>query len=158
MSYTSAKSRPSYTFDALLEFKDAGAVAASAAATVDSVAKVVDVGTGFFKGTMVIDVTAIEVDTANEIYNIAIQGSNDSGFSSGTEVELCALNVGDSSVQLSDTDNVVGRYTLPFNNRQGISTALADGTCWRYLRIYTTVAGTIASNGINFSAFASPLS
>lgn len=154
MRYTAAKSRPTAAFDADLEFKDAGAVAASAAATVDSVAKVVDVGTGFFEGEMVIDVTAIEVDTANELYVIAIEGSNDSGFSSGTEVELCCLRLGDSSVTGSDTDNVVGRYTLPFNNQQGISTSLPAGTQWRYLRIYTTVSGTIASNGINFSAFA----
>ena len=75
MSYTSAKSRPSYTFDANLEFKDAGLVASSAAAQVDSAAKVVDVGTGFFKGDLVIDVTAIEVATGNEGYRIAIEGS-----------------------------------------------------------------------------------
>lgn len=155
MRYTAAKSRPTKPFDADLEFKDAGLVAASAAATVDSVARVVDVGTGFFEGEMVIDVTAIEVDSSNELYSIAIQGSNDSGFSAGTEVELCALNLGDSSVTLSDTDNIVGRYTLPFNNQQGISTTLPPGTQWRYLRIFTTVAGTVAT-GINYTAFAVP--
>lgn len=155
MRYTAAKSRPTKPFDADLEFKDAGLVAASAAATVDSVAKVVDVGTGFFEGEMVIDVSAIEVDTGNERYSISIQGSDNSDFSTGTEVELTCLNLGDSSVQLSDTDNIVGRYTLPFNNQQGISTSLPPGTQWRYLRIYTTVAGTI-STGINFTAFAVP--
>lgn len=152
MSYTSAKSRPTYTFDANLEMKDAGLVASSAAATVDSAAKVLACGTGFFEGELVIDVTAIEVASGDELYNIAIQGSNDSGFSSGTEVELCVLNLGDSSVTLSDTDNIVGRYTLPFNNRQGISSTFPDGYCWPYLRVYTTVAGSIAT-GINYSAF-----
>lgn len=148
MSYTSAKSRPSYTFDANLEFKDAGLVASSAAAQVDSAAKVVDVGTGFFKGDLVIDVTAIEVATGNEGYRIAIEGSDNSGFSSGTEVELQSIKLGDSSVTGGDTDDTTGRYVLPFTNRW------ADGTCYRYLRVYTTVEGTIAT-GINFSAFAS---
>jgi hypothetical protein len=152
MSYTSAKSRPSYTFDANLQLKDAGLVASSAAATVDSAAQVLDVGTGFFEGEIVIDVTAIEVDTGNELYSIALEGSSDSGFSSGTEVELCMLRLGDSSVTGSDVDNVVGRYTLPFNNRQPSGTAFSEGYNWRYLRLYTTVAGTIAT-GINYSAF-----
>ena len=152
MSYTSAKSRPSYTFDANLQLKDAGLVAASAAATVDSAAQVLNVGTGFFEGEVVIDVTAIEVDTGNELYTIAIEGSDDSGFSSGTEVELCALRLGDSSVTGTDTDNVVGRYTLPFNNRQISGTTFSDGYCWPYIRLYTTVAGTIGT-GINFTAF-----
>jgi len=154
MGYTSAKARPSFTFDANLEMKDAGLVAASAAATVDSAAKVLDVGTGLFEGNIVIDVTAIEVDTGNEIYSIALEGSNDSGFSSGTEVELCMLRLGDSSTTGTDVDNVVGRYTLPFNNRQPSGTGFSDGYCWRYLRLYTTVAGTIAT-GINYTAWIS---
>lgn len=148
-SYTSAKSRPNYTFDANLEFKDAGLVASSAAATVDSAAAVIDVGTGFFSADMVIDVSAIEVATGDENYRIAVQGATESGFSSGTEVELQSIDLGDSSTTLGDTDDVAGRYVLPFTNRA------LDGTCYRYLRVYTTVAGTIAT-GINFTAFASP--
>lgn len=157
MSYTSAKSRPSATFDALLEFKDSGGVVASGAATVDSAAKVVDVGTGFFQGNLVIDVTAIEVATGDELYTISVEGSNDPGFSSGVEVELASLRLGDSSLTGSDTDNIAGRYVLPFNNRAGISTTYPDGTCWRYLRVYTTVAGTIDTTGIVYSAFATPI-
>lgn len=148
MSYTSAKSRPTYTFDANLEFKDAGLVASSAAAQVDSAAKVVDVGTGFFKADMVIDVTAIEVASGNEAYKICVEASDNSGFSSGTEVELQSILIGDSSVTGGDVDDTTGRYVLPFTNR-GV-----DGTCYRYLRLYTTVQGTIAT-GINYSAFAS---
>ena len=149
MSYTSAKSRPNYTFDANLEFKDAGLVAASAAAMTDSAARVVDVGTGFFSADMVIDVSAIEVDTGNESYKITVEGSDASGFSSGTEVELQSLLIGDSSLTGGDVDDVVGRYVLPFTNRQ------VNGTTYRYLRLYTTVVGTIGS-GINYTAFASP--
>lgn len=148
-SYTSAKQRPTYPFDANLQFKDAGLVAASAAATVASAAAPVNVGTGFFSGDMVIDVTAIEVATGDEVYTITVQGGTESGFSSGTEVELQSIKLGDSSVQLGDTDDVVGRYVLPFTNRA------VDGTCYQYLRVYTTVAGTVAT-GINYTAYACP--
>lgn len=146
MSFTSAKSRPTFTFDALLEMKDAGLVAASAAATVDGSAKVLDAGTGLFEGQLVIDVTAIEVASGDEGYKIAIEGSTTTGFSSGTEVELGSILLGDSSVTGGDTDSPTGRYTLPFNNRE------VDGTCYRYLRVYTTVQGAVAT-GINYSAF-----
>lgn len=148
MRYTSAKSRPTASFDADLEFKDSGSVTASAAAQVDSAAKVVDLGTGYFKGKMVIDVTSIEVATGNESYKIAVELSDNSGFSAGSEFERCAIVLGDASIHGGDTDTATGRYTLPFDNR------MADGNLYRYARIYTTVAGTIDSTGINFSAFA----
>lgn len=152
MSYTVSKARPSFTFDANLQLKDAGLIAASAAAQVDSAAQVLNVGTGFFEGDIVIDVTAIEVDTGNELYTIALEGSDNADFSTGKEVELCALRLGDSSVTGTDTDNVVGRYTLPFNNRQPSGTGYSEGYCWPYLRLYTTIAGTIGT-GINYSAW-----
>jgi hypothetical protein len=147
MSYTAAKSRPTYTFDALLEFKDAGLVAASAAAQVDAAAKVVTLGTGVFKGVMVIDVTAIEVASGDESYKIAVELSDNSGFSSGTEFEKCALVLGDATIHGGDVDSAVGRYVLPFDNRA------ADGATYSYARIYTTVGGTVAT-GINYTAFA----
>ena len=147
MRYTSAKSRPTASFDADLEFKDAGLVASSAAAQVDSAAKVVDLGKGLFEGNMIIDVTAIEVATGDESYKIAVELSDDSGFSAGTEFEKCSLTLGDATVHGGDVDSATGRYTLPFNNRA------ADGTLYRYARVYTTVAGDIAT-GINFTAFA----
>ena len=149
MRYTSAKSRPTAPFDADLEFKDAGLVAASAAATVDAAAKVVDLGTGFFRADMVIDVTACEVATGNESYKIAIELSDDDDFSNGSEFERCSITLGDSSIHGGDVDTATGRYTLPFDNR------MADDDTYRYARIYTTVAGTVAT-GINFSAFAVP--
>ena len=147
MRYTSAKSRPTASFDADLEFKDAGLVAASAAATVDSAAKVVDLGTGFFEGRMWIDVTAVEVADGNESYKIAVELSDNSGFSAGSEFERCAIVLGDSSIHGGDTDTAVGRYSLPFDNR------MEDGDLYRYARIYTTVAGTVGT-GITFSAWA----
>ena len=150
MRYTSAKSRPTASFDADLEFKDAGLVAASAAATVDSAAKVVDLGTGFFQGKLWIDITACEVADGNESYKIAVELSDNSGFSAGSEFERCAIVVGDSSIHGGDTDTATGRYSLDFDNR------MADGNLYRYARLYTTVAGTVGT-GINYVAYADKL-
>lgn len=145
--YTSAKPRRTFTFDADLEFKDAGLVAADAAATVDSAAKIVNLGTGFWKGSMVIDVTAIEIANNDEKYEIIVQLSNSSTFASGV-VQGVSLSLGALETLIgSDTDSTVGRYVLPFHN-EGV-----DGATYQYARIYTNVTGAIAT-GINFSAYA----
>jgi hypothetical protein len=145
--------RPQGTFDADLEFKDAGLVAASAAATVDSAAAVIDVGTGLFKGCMIIDVTALDIDGNNEIYDIIVQGSTVAAFATaGSIVELAALNLSAKEVKRSDSDkdDAVGRFKIYFDNEN-------NGTEYRYLRVYTVCAGAGISTGINYSAYAVPM-
>ena len=148
MSYTSAKSRPTYTFDANLEFKDSYNTTSSAAAQVDSSAKVVDLGTGFWSGDLVIDVTVCAVDGGDEAYKIGIELSDDDDFSTGTEYEGPSLRIGDAAVTSGDVDTTTGRFILPFTNRA------VDGTVCRYARVYTTHAGSTSS--ITYSAFAAP--
>jgi hypothetical protein len=147
MSYTSAKSRPTYTFDALLEFRDLNNTTASAAALVDGAAKVVDMGTGFFSADLVIDVTVAAVDGGDESYKFGIELSNNADFSTGAEFEGASLLIGDSSLTGGDTDTTTGRYVLTFNNRP------VDGTTYRYARLYVTHAGSTSS--LTASAFAS---
>jgi len=152
MSITGAKKRPQGTFDANLEFKDAGLVAASAAATVDSAAKVIDVGEGLFRGCMIIDVTALEIASNTEIYDIIVQGSTVAAFATDTAIaELAALNLSAAEVKRSDCnkDDSTGRFKLYFDNEN-------DGTYYRYLRVYTAVAGDVAT-GINYTAYAVPM-
>ena len=146
MSYTSAKQRPQYTFDADLEFRDAYAATASAAAQVNSSARVVDLGTGFVAADMVIDVSAAAVDGGDEAYTISVEISDNADFSTGKEFRVASLQIGDAAVIGGDTDMTVGRYILPFNNRS------VDGDTYRYARIYTTHVGSTSS--INFTAFA----
>jgi hypothetical protein len=148
MRYTSAKSRPTAPFDANLEFRDSYAATSSAAAQVDSAAKVVDLGTGFWEGVMFIDVTAAAVDGGDEAYTIQVQFSDNSDFSTGSEYEGPGLRIGDAAVTGGDVDTTTGRYTLPFNNR------VVDGTCLRYARVYTTHVGSTSS--ITFTAWAVP--
>ena len=152
MSVTGAKTRPQGTFDAELEFKDAGLVAASAAATVDSTAQVIDVGTGFYRGQMIIDVSALEIASNTEIYDIVVQGSTVAAFATDTAIaDLAAINLSASEVKRTDCnkDDAMGRYKLYFDNEN-------NGTYYRYLRLYTVVAGDIAT-GINYTAFATQI-
>ena len=142
------KTRPKKIFDALLEMKDAGLVAASAAAQVDSAAKVLDMGTGVFEADVEIDVTALEIATNDEVYNICVQLSSSATFASDY-VTVVKLELGASEVINSDLDSTIGRYILSFNNE-------FNGAYYRYARIYTVVAGTIAT-GINYTAYAGKL-
>jgi len=153
MRYTSAKSRQAYTFDAELEMKDAGLVAADAAWTVDGAAAsaIIDVGTGRVDGKVIVDVSAIEIATGDERYSLLIQGSNSSSFASGVVILAC-LPVGDGSTIASafgssgvDVDDTTGRFEIPFSNER-------NNTYYRYVRGWTDVAGTVAT-GINFSAY-----
>lgn len=148
MSYTSAKQRPNYIFDANLELKDAGLVAADAAGSVDSVDRIVEVGTGLFQGVAVIDVTAIEIASNDEVYKISIQGSSSATFASDI-VDLAEISLGALEVIGGDVDSTTGRYELPFTNRK-------NNTYYRYIRCYTDVGGDIAT-GANFGVFVSKL-
>src|SRR5690606_5828306 len=131
MSYTSAKQRPQYTYDANLLFRDAYAATSSAAAQVDSNARVVDLGTGFVAADMVIDVSAAAVDGGDDAYLISVELSDDDDCSTGKEFRVASLQIGDAAVIGGDTDMTTGRYVLPFNNRS------VDGDTYRYARIYT---------------------
>lgn len=138
-----------YNFDAEMQLKDAGLVAASAAAQVGGSDQILDLGAARFEGTVIVDVSAIEIASNDEEYDILVQGSNSPTFASGIE-NLAQLNLGATEVRQGGAqDSVTGRYEVFFTNQQ------AD-TTYRYLRAYTVVAGSIAT-GINYSAWIAPL-
>lgn len=136
----------SYTYDAATLLKDTGVIGASAAATVGGSAAVVNVGQAWTEGVAVLDVTAIETDSSNEIYTIIMQGSADAAFT--TPVTLGSMTLGHTSaVPGAGATATIGRHYLRFGNEQ-------DGVVYPYLRLYTYVAGTIAGGGgINYSAW-----
>ena len=133
-----------YTFDKNLQLKDAGLVASSAAAQVASADKILDLGTGRVGGVAVLDIGAIEVATGDESYHIEAQFSNSATFAS-TNIVGPVLKTGDSTVNFGSADTAVGRYELPFTNEYA-------GTIYRYMRLYTRIAGTIAT-GINYTGW-----
>jgi hypothetical protein len=137
-----------YNYDKEMLLKDAGLIAASAAAQVASAAKVLDLGQARFEGVAIIDVTAIEIASNDEEYDIIIQGSSVSNFASNVQ-NLAQLNLGATEVRQGGAiDSLTGRYELPFVNEQ------ADVT-YRYIRAYVVVDGAVAT-GINFTAWVAP--
>lgn len=139
-----------FPYDNDLLLKDAGLVAATAAATVAGSAKVLDLGQARMEGTVVIDVSAIEIASNDEEYDIILQGSTTAGFTADTIQNLAQLNLGAKEVRQglagsTVIDSEAGRYEMPFTNEQ-------DDIVYRYVRLVTVVAGSIAS-GINYKAF-----
>lgn len=127
-----------YTYDDALELKAAGLVAASADGDI------VDLGAGLVDGFLVIDMSACEIADGNEIYTVSLEGSNVAAMTSGS-VCLAKKVFGNLVVPMDAALSADGRYVIPFRNEEG-------GTVYRYVRISTLVAGTVAT-GINFSAF-----
>lgn len=127
-----------FTYDDDLNLQDAGLIAASANGDY-----IVDLGDGIFDGFMVIDVTAVEVASGDEIYDIYLEGSNVAAMTSGS-VALSQIRMGNAS-DPADADTGTGRFAVPVRNEQ-------NGTVYRYVRVRAVVAGTIAT-GINLSSF-----
>lgn len=134
-----------FIFEPAFQLKDAGLVAADAAAQVGGVDRILDLGAARSDGRVIVDVTAIEVADGNERFLIKTQFSNSATFASGV-FGGTALDLGDSSVTKDSADSAVGRYELPFTNE-------INGTVYRYFRLWTEVQGTVGT-GINFAAFA----
>lgn len=135
-----------HTYDTLLELKDAGAVTASARAQVGGAAKILDVGDGEFRGDLIIEVSAMDIASNDEIYDLILQGSPDAAFgTAGNIQELVQVSLSAKEVKRSDSDkdDVIGRIVLPFTNR-------FMGTNYRYLSLYHAIAGTTTS--INYTA------
>lgn len=142
---TIARNRVDFTFDYALRLKDAGLVAASAAAQVGGSDKILDLGAARFDGRVILDFAAVEAASNDELYIIAVQGSDASDFSGTTHVNLGACVVGDPTQTGEGVDTTeISRRELAFTNE-------VNGHAYRYIRIYTVVAGTIAT-GVNFTA------
>lgn len=134
------------TYDNALLLKAGALVAATANGTL-----ILDVGGGLLDCDLVVDVSAIETASTDESYNIILEGSPDATFgTAGNIVHLASMTLGHASSVLkaaegSGVTDTAGRYTLGIRNE-------LNGTTYRYLRIRTVVAGTIAT-GINYTAF-----
>ena len=127
-----------FTFDGDLELKAAGAL------TTSTDGDILDLGSGLVDGYLVLDVTAVEVASGNEIYTISLEGSNVAAMTSGS-VCLAKKVFGNLVVPMDAALSAAGRYVVPFRNEEG-------GTTYRYVRLSTLIAGTI-DTGISFAAF-----
>jgi hypothetical protein len=131
------------TFDAALQLKDAGAITATGAGQVASVARVVNLGAAVMQGAFVVDISALDVTSADETYDIRLQVSSDPTFA--TDVTIAARVVGGASAVTAGQDVMgVGRMARPFNNIG------EDGAPKAYARVYGVLGGTTPS--INYTA------
>lgn len=113
-------SKMTTAFDSLLVAKDTGAITASGAATVSSVAKVIDLGLGNVECDLVLDVSAVEVASEDESYRIAVQLSSTPAFTDDVyEVENIHLGACESDFIVYA--NRIAGYTLTLD-------APVDGT------------------------------
>lgn len=127
-----------YTYDDALEMKAAGLIAVS------TDGDILDIGAGLFDGFLVVDMSACEVASGDEIYTVSVEGSTVAAMTS-TSVCLAKKVFGNLVVPMDAALSAAGRYVIPFRNEEG-------GTIYRYIRLSTLVAGAVAT-GINFSAF-----
>lgn len=142
------KQNNTFTKDSALSFLSSASATIAQANTTAAAHDVLDLGgDGYFFGKLVIDVSAIEVATGDEAYDISLQMSNSATFASGV-VEKVTVRLGaDATSHTGSADSVVGRYQIPVDNEY-------QGVGYRYLRIYTDGYGTLAT-GISFEAFLS---
>lgn len=131
--------RKYYPFDRNLAFSDGVTLTATGNIQFAAADVIIDTLGGRMDGVLVINVSAIDVSSGNEAYQIILQGSNDSGFASGIE-NLAQTDMGHASVRLggASASSIVGVHEMPFtNNRAGVE--------YRYLRVRVVAAGTTPS-------------
>jgi hypothetical protein len=127
-----------FQYDTDLSLKAAGLIASTTTGST-----IIDLGAGLVDGFLVLDVSAIEVASNDEIYLVCLEGSTVAGMATGS-MTLAQIELGNATAP-ADADTSTGRFAVPFRNEQ-------NGVIYRYVRLYTEVAGTVAT-GINFSAF-----
>lgn len=124
------------SFDSTLVLKDAGLVAASAAATVDDVAKVIDLGQGNVDADVIIDVSACEVASRDESYRIGIQLSSNEDFSDNV-YEVESLQLGAVDYDFVTHVNRLTGYKLVYDDPVAGTAVPAAG--------YATISNSIAA-------------
>ena len=127
-----------FTYDNSLLLKAAGLVA-----TTTTESTILNLGDGLVDGYLVLDVSACEVASTDEIYLVCLEGSTVAAMTSAS-VTLAQIEMGNATAP-ADADTTTGRFVVPFRNEQ-------NGVLYPYVRIYTEVAGNVAT-GINFLAF-----
>jgi len=133
------RTQKDFSYDDALLLKAAGLVAATARHTI------LDLGASRVDGRIILDTTAVESATGDEVYTVELQLSNSATFASGIFIQA-AVRFGAASLTFeSAASPAVARREIAFCNE-------INGTVFRYMALNTRVAGTIAT-GINYRAF-----
>jgi hypothetical protein len=148
------------TLDSGLELKAAGLVAsdASGASLSGGVAYVDLTGAAnaYARFAVVIDWTACEVATGDEVYDIQVFGCAATNFT--TDYILCSRKFGDASVTFQGNDTPPSGRAILYGDNVA-HTSATDGNsveALRYVRLSVDVGGTIGT-GMNFTATIVPI-
>lgn len=147
-----------FTLDGGTQLKDAGLVAATAAGTVSGSAAYVDLGAAnaYARFAVVVDWTACEVASGDELYNMCVEGGTSSAFS--TVYRLSQRLLGDSTVNGQPVDTAASGRIVMFCDNVATTSATDPGSqiACQYVRIRAVISGTIAT-GINYTAYLVPI-
>lgn len=134
-----ARTQKDFTYDHNLLLKAAGLVASTTRHTI------LDVGAARVDGRVIVDTTAVESATGDEVYTVELQLSNSATFATGVFVQA-AVRFGAAALTFeSAASPAVARREIAFCNE-------INGVLYRYAALNTRVVGTIAT-GINYRAF-----
>jgi hypothetical protein len=133
-----------YNQDAALILADgAAAVTADGVSQVASANVALQLGPGRFEGVLIIDVSAIDIASTDEVYHLCLQGASSSAFS--TKQTVAQLSLGATAARPGGAiDSLIGRYEVPFYTE-------VDSVTYDWVRLYTDVGGTTPS--ITFKAW-----
>lgn len=103
-------------------------------------AAIIDLGSGRCDFSVIAEVTALDISSTDESYDLIVQGSNSSTFASGIE-ELARYRLGATATRAGAQSSVVGRYEIDCSNESPVN----GTTEYRYCRVLLVVAGTTPS-------------
>lgn len=132
-----------HTYDEALKIR---ALAAAITST-ETGSIILDIGNAFAKGELVIPYSGLDATTGDEAYTFMLQGSPDAAFGTASNITVLAMQrIGGATgaAPVGTADAAAGTITVPFRNER-------NGTVFRYVRLYTLLAGT--SPSIVFQAF-----
>lgn len=117
---------------------------------VNAIQAQVDIGVGRWIGKLNLDISALDLSSADETYRLFLLGSNDQAFGNGN-VEILASQdwaaatagrlvptIAPASNAVPTTGKSASRFTLPVTNQRGIFV-------FRYLQLYAVLGGTTPS-------------
>ncbi|MCK1445422.1 hypothetical protein IVB43_23845 [Bradyrhizobium sp. 48] len=93
---------------------------------------------------LIVDVTAIDIASGNETYQLDLMVSNDPAFAAGNVVCAGGVQMGKGTSlrgAVAQKDSVTGRYELMFSNN-------IAGAIYQYAKAYLTAGGTTPSVSI----------
>jgi hypothetical protein len=109
------------------------------------------IGPGRMDSVLIVNVTALDVAGADELYDFFLQGSDSPTFASGIH-NLAHLQLGAAALLGGGANvaSIIGRYEVPFQN------VIAGSIMLDFVRLRLVAAG--ATKSVTFDAWIAPVS